>query len=392
MSSDNGLDDLYRSILEIEVKEITDVNNKIQKIRDLYLLLQKFIHTYMQGIPDVINPQGIIDDYIDLSSLPDTALSTEEAKYNEALKKLFAKYNVNTPEEKKNEIKTEILNMLNNQYRKYLNTLIYYKIGIKFKQKSKNDCDKLLNAQNKKIEDFKKKSEKQREESIKKLEESTKKVEESNKKLKQRDNIITKLKTEIQELTSNIDKLTSEIESYSLIFESYRKLIISGAETIAKKKLHGNINTEDLQRLIKNQTNNNNNNYALELGNKSQDIIQQILEDNDRLLKETREKINDINDINRWNEYYNNIEGYTNVFKIEFYKKDNNDEYKFRVSFSHIFHGKVTYTHEPDNKGIDIKNYKGIDKIINIIQTANNDPKYIELKNLINYLNKQTIA
>jgi hypothetical protein len=381
MSSDNGLDDLYRSILDIEVKEITDVNNyKIQKIGELFLLLRKFVHDYRQGIPGVINPQGIIDNYIDLSSVPDTALTTEDNKYNKALKELLAEYKVKTPEERKNIIKPQILNMLNNQYRKYLNTLIYYNIGIKFKQKSKNDCDKLLNAQNKKIDAQNTKIEELKNESKKQQKER----EESIKKLEKCNNIITTLKTERQKLTSGIEKLTSEIESYSDIFESYRTLIISGAETIAKKKLHGNINTEDLQRLIKNQTNNNDD-YALELGNKSQDIIQQILEENDTLLKE-------INDINRWNEYYNNIEGYTNVFKIEFYKKDDNDEYKFRVSFSHIFHGKVTYTHEPAKEGIVIKNYEGIDEIIKIIQDANKDPKYIELKNLINYLKKQTIA
>ena len=78
MSSDNGLDDLYRSILDIEVKEITDVNNKIQKIRDLYLLLQRFVHDYMQGIPDVINPQGIIDDYIHMETPNVACKQTEE--------------------------------------------------------------------------------------------------------------------------------------------------------------------------------------------------------------------------------------------------------------------------------------------------------------------------
>jgi hypothetical protein len=387
MSSNNGLDDLYPSILEIEVKEITDVNNyKIQKIGELFLLLRRFVRNYMQGIPYVINPQGIIDDYIDLSLKPDTALTTENDKYNNALKDLLAQYTVKTPEEKKKIIKTQILNMLNNQYRKYLNTLIYYNIGIKFKQKSKNDCDKLLNAQNKKIDAQNTKIEELKNESKKQQKER----EESIKKLEQCYNKITKLKTEKQHLIKEKEDLikekqdlTSEIESYPPIFESYRKLIISGAQTIAKKKLHGNINTEDLERFIKNQTNNNDDYALIKLGNKSQDIIQQILEDNDRLLEE-------INNINRWNEYYNNIEGYTNVFKIEFYKKDDNDEYKFRVSFSHIFDGKVTYTHEPAKEGIVIKNYEGIDEIIKIIQDANKDPKYIELKNLINYLNRQS--
>lgn len=376
MSSDP--DELYSNILKIEVNEITDVNNyKIEKIRELFLLLKDFITDYRQDILDFSKPKGL--DYINLSGQkkdPVKELTTENDKYSEDLEALLKQYRMQASKEKKNEIKREILNILNNQYRKYLNTLIYYRIGIKFKKK----CDEILKSS----------SQTQQEESEKQLEKSKKELAESKKELTQKTKDLKDCKEQLENYNNNFqsykDLLANSLANWAESIENFIDTT-QGQEDDSREvqqdiesiKLSDKPLQENLHRMERKLKTYKENNRSVK--RKLEEERDKAITAYSKLLQRMKTIANleklleDVKDLSE-------MQGYLKVFKIDFFQNEKGNEFKYRITF--FF--ESNYSHVPNYNGFVIQNYNSIDKITEILTEYNNEPMY-RINNLINYLN-----